>query len=37
MIIKWGAIMKIITKTIDNKEAKERNLKVLEKYLENEE
>lgn len=29
--------MKIITKTIDNKEAKERNLKVLEKYLENEE
>lgn len=29
--------MKIITKTIKNKDAKERNLKVLEKYLENEE
>ena len=29
--------MKIITRTIKNKDAKEKNLKVLEKYLENEE
>ena len=29
--------MKIIIKTINNKDAKERNLKVLQKYLEKEE
>ena len=28
--------MKIIIKTINNKDIKERNLKVLQKYLENE-
>ena len=29
--------MNVVVKTTENKEAKERNLKVLEKYLETEE